>query len=53
MERGEDPMGIVRDPEENEPYIPIRHEGVARDGYARVGAEGRRVGTRRGQGTWN
>jgi 5,5'-dehydrodivanillate O-demethylase len=28
--RGEDPLGTVRDPEENEPMIPIKHERVAR-----------------------
>ncbi len=43
VERGEDPMGLVRDPAVNEPYIHIRHEGVARAGYARVGAEGNRL----------
>jgi 5,5'-dehydrodivanillate O-demethylase len=52
--RGEDPMGVVRDPEVNEPYIHIRHEGVARAGYARVDA---RSGTQlAGAGTaseWN
>jgi len=30
VERGEDPLGTVRDPEENEPMIPIRLERVAR-----------------------
>ncbi len=40
VERGEDPMGLVRDPSVNEPYIHIRHEGVARAGYARVDATG-------------
>ncbi len=40
VERGEDPLGLVRDPAKNEPYIHIRHEGVARAGYARVSAEG-------------
>jgi 5,5'-dehydrodivanillate O-demethylase len=39
VQRGEDPMGLVRDPSRNEPYIPIRHEGVARAGYARVDAQ--------------
>jgi 5,5'-dehydrodivanillate O-demethylase oxygenase subunit len=35
--RGEDPMGVVRDPETNEPFIHIKHEGgIARAGYARV-----------------
>lgn len=29
IERGEDPMGIVRDPSENEPMIDIRREGKA------------------------
>jgi len=52
VERGEEPMGIVRDPDVNEPYIHIRHEGVARDGYARVGAQGERVAAGRG-GDWN
>jgi len=39
VERGEEPMGLVRDPSANEPYIHIRHEGVARAGYARVDAK--------------
>jgi 5,5'-dehydrodivanillate O-demethylase oxygenase subunit len=29
VERGEDPMGVVRDPAKNEPYITIAREGVA------------------------
>jgi 5,5'-dehydrodivanillate O-demethylase len=28
VERGEDPMAIIRDPEVNEPYIAIKHESV-------------------------
>jgi 5,5'-dehydrodivanillate O-demethylase oxygenase subunit len=30
VERGEDPIAVVRDPEMNEPMIPIKHERVAR-----------------------
>jgi 5,5'-dehydrodivanillate O-demethylase len=30
VERGEDPIAVVRDPELNEPMIAIRHERVAR-----------------------
>ena len=26
VERGEDPIGIIRDPAENEPFIHIAHE---------------------------
>ncbi|MPZ14379.1 MAG: Rieske 2Fe-2S domain-containing protein [Chloroflexi bacterium] len=33
VERGEDPMAVVRDPEKNEPMIPIRHERVARAAF--------------------
>ncbi len=29
VERGEDPMGVIRDPARNEPYIPIGRERVA------------------------
>ena len=29
VERGEDPMGVIRDPGKNEPYIQIAREGVA------------------------
>ena len=29
VERGEDPMGVVRDRAKNEPYISIAREGVA------------------------
>lgn len=39
VERGEDPMGVVRDREENEPFIAIRSEGVARAPFE---IEGRR-----------
>ena len=28
VERGEDPMGVIRDPDVNEPFIPIRREQV-------------------------
>jgi 5,5'-dehydrodivanillate O-demethylase len=28
VERGEEPMAVIRDPEVNEPYIAIRHESV-------------------------
>jgi len=28
VERGEDPMGVIRDPELNEPFIGIKHESV-------------------------
>jgi 5,5'-dehydrodivanillate O-demethylase len=31
--RGEDPMGVVRDPEENEPMIPTRYEDRAKEVY--------------------
>ena len=55
VERGEDPMGLVRDPDVNEPYIPIRHEGVARAGYARVDRQngGRLAGVGTAAGDWN
>ena len=33
VERGEDPMAVVRDPEVNEPMIAIRHERVARTAF--------------------
>ncbi|HZT05595.1 MAG TPA: Rieske 2Fe-2S domain-containing protein [Chloroflexota bacterium] len=33
VERGEDPMAVVRDPAKNEPMIEIRHERVARAAY--------------------
>jgi len=33
VERGEDPMAVVRDPEVNEPMIAIRHERVARAAF--------------------
>jgi len=40
VEQGDDPMGLVRDPATNEPFIHIRHEGgVARAGYQRVGGQ--------------
>ena len=26
VERGEDPLGVIRDPAVNEPFIPIKHE---------------------------
>ena len=26
MERGEDPLGVIRDPAVNEPFIHIKHE---------------------------
>jgi hypothetical protein len=29
VERGEDPMGVIRDPAKNEPFIPIGREKVA------------------------
>jgi 5,5'-dehydrodivanillate O-demethylase oxygenase subunit len=34
VERGEDPMGVVRDPAKNEPYISIGRERVALGAYA-------------------
>jgi 5,5'-dehydrodivanillate O-demethylase oxygenase subunit len=34
VERGEDPMGVVRDPSKNEPFIPIGREKVALQAYA-------------------
>ena len=33
VERGEEPMAIVRDPAKNEPMIAIRHERVARTAF--------------------
>jgi 5,5'-dehydrodivanillate O-demethylase len=33
VERGEDPLGVVRDPEVNEPMIAIKHERVARAAF--------------------
>lgn len=33
VERGEDPLAVVRDAAKNNPMIPIRHEGVARVGF--------------------
>jgi len=29
VERGEDPMGVIRDPPRNEPYVSLAREGVA------------------------
>jgi 5,5'-dehydrodivanillate O-demethylase oxygenase subunit len=29
VERGEDPMGVIRDPAKNEPYVSLAREGVA------------------------
>jgi 5,5'-dehydrodivanillate O-demethylase oxygenase subunit len=52
VERGEDPMGLVRDPAVNEPYIHIRHEDVARPGYARVSGEGQKLATAGTAGDW-
>jgi 5,5'-dehydrodivanillate O-demethylase len=43
VEKGEDPMGVVRDEAKNTPFIHIAHEGVARAGYARVDSAGNRV----------
>jgi 5,5'-dehydrodivanillate O-demethylase len=36
VERGEDPIGVVRDPAVNYPYIEIKVEGTARIPFARV-----------------
>jgi hypothetical protein len=33
VERGEDPMGVVRDPAKNEPFIRIAREKVALKSY--------------------
>jgi 5,5'-dehydrodivanillate O-demethylase oxygenase subunit len=33
VERGEEPMAIVRDPQKNEPMIAIKHERVARTAF--------------------
>ncbi len=33
VERGEDPLGIVRDPEKNFPMIAIKHERIARAAF--------------------
>ena len=33
VERGEDPMGVIRDPAKNEPYIRIDREKVALDAF--------------------
>jgi 5,5'-dehydrodivanillate O-demethylase len=33
VERGEDPLGVLRDPEKNEPMIAIKHEHVARAAF--------------------
>ena len=38
VERGEDPIGVVRDPEVNFPQIDIRIEGVARQPFVLAGA---------------
>ncbi len=38
VERGDDPMGVVRDPAKNYPMIDVRHEGVARAPFALAGA---------------
>jgi len=37
VERGEDPIGVVRDMARNYPHIEIRHEAVPRAPYALVG----------------
>jgi 5,5'-dehydrodivanillate O-demethylase len=50
--RGEDPMGIVRDPDVNEPYIHIKHESVARPGYQRVEKQGEPVAAGNTAGDW-
>ena len=36
VERGEDPIGVVRDPAKNYPYIEIPVEGTARRPFARI-----------------
>jgi 5,5'-dehydrodivanillate O-demethylase len=36
VERGEDPIGVVRDPAKNYPYIEIPVEGTARVPFARI-----------------
>ena len=33
VERGEDPMGVIRDPAKNEPYVSLAREGVALKAY--------------------
>jgi 5,5'-dehydrodivanillate O-demethylase len=55
VERGEDPLGLVRDPDVNEPYIHIAHEeGVARAGFARVDAQtGRELAGAGTAADWN
>src|SRR6266545_1083424 len=52
VERGEDPMGLVRDSDVNEPYIHIKHENVARPGYARVPRQGEPVAAGNTAGDW-
>jgi 5,5'-dehydrodivanillate O-demethylase len=52
VEKGEDPLGVIRDVAENEPFIHIEHEGVARAGFARVDATGNRVQTGNAQENW-
>ena len=34
VERGEDPMAVVRDPSVNEPYIAIKHEEAGYGAFA-------------------
>ncbi|HEY3117311.1 MAG TPA: Rieske 2Fe-2S domain-containing protein, partial [Chloroflexota bacterium] len=36
VEKGEDPMGVIRDPAKNEPYIELGIEGHARQSFALV-----------------
>lgn len=43
VERGEDPMAVVRDPAVNEPMIRVRHERVARAAFRPEGAQGELV----------
>ena len=38
VERGDDPMGVVRDSAKNFPMIDVRHEGTARAPFALAGA---------------
>lgn len=45
VERGEDPMGVIRDPDVNEPMIQMRMETKAKEGYWPGGRDYRTMAT--------
>lgn len=46
VERGEDPLGVIRDPAENEPFIQIKSERQARISFDTEESRGRRMAGR-------